>query len=294
MTKGSSSCFGQPTACKHYLTVGAIFRDEASYLKEWIEFHRMVGVEHFILYNNSSTDNYLKILSPYLQTGIVELIDWPSTPAEYLDAQKRAYNHCIRTNVGVTFWLALIDIDEFIVPVDSEDMIFHLSQYDNERYVGAIQVNWQLYGTSFLPTLPKDKLMVESLVWKAPWNYEAEDRPDNTVFKSIVRPHAIEFYRIHEGDFKENCYALPKRKLKLFQQEVQIDHLRINHYWTRAEDFFYEVKINRRMTYHRDDSYIKVMTQKLIDLNHVQDATMFRFVHSLQERVDCPEVYQKF
>lgn len=30
-----------------YLAVCAIFRDEAPYLAEWIEFHRLVGVEHF-------------------------------------------------------------------------------------------------------------------------------------------------------------------------------------------------------------------------------------------------------
>lgn len=292
MTRGSSSCFLQPTDCKYYLAVGAIFRDEAPYLKEWIEFHRMVGVERFILYDNGSTDNYLEILSPYLQAGIVELIDWPSTPAGWLDAQRRANNHCIRANAGVAFWLALIDLDEFVVPVDSEHLVPYLSRYDKERYVGSIQVNWQLYGTSFLPALPRDKLMVASLVWKAPWNYEAEDRPDNTVFKSIIRPHAVEFFRVHEGDFKSDYYALPRGKFKQIQQEVQIDHLRINHYWTRAEDFFYEVKIDRRLTF-RDSSYVEVMKQKLIDLNRVQDTTMFRFIPMLQERVNCPGVYQE-
>lgn len=42
---------------KHdYLSIGAIFKDEAPYLAEWIEFHRLVGVEHFFLYDNLSTD----------------------------------------------------------------------------------------------------------------------------------------------------------------------------------------------------------------------------------------------
>ena len=31
-----------------------IFKNEAPYLKEWIEFNHLIGVEHFFLYNNNS------------------------------------------------------------------------------------------------------------------------------------------------------------------------------------------------------------------------------------------------
>ena len=42
-----------------YLAVCAIYRNEAPYLREWIEFHRLVGVERFFLYNNESTDDHM-------------------------------------------------------------------------------------------------------------------------------------------------------------------------------------------------------------------------------------------
>ncbi len=49
----------------YYLSIGAIFNDEADYLKEWIEYHRLAGpVEHFYLYNNNSQDHYLDVLQP--------------------------------------------------------------------------------------------------------------------------------------------------------------------------------------------------------------------------------------
>ena len=272
-------------ACTYYLSIGAIFRDEAPYLKEWIEFHRLVGVEHFYLYNNSSVDGYLSILSPYIQAGVVDLLDWPSTPEQYVEEQKLAYRHCIQKREGETFWLALVDIDEFIAPVDTPSVPSYLAQFDDEKYLGAVQINWQLYGTSFLAKLPQDRLMIESLIWKAPWDYHTKSRPDNTVFKSIVRPHAVKEYRIHEGALKEKFYPLPKNKFKLFQQPVQIEHLRINHYWTRAEDFFYDVKINRRMMF-RDDDYLKVILRKLGELNQVEDTIMYRFVPELKKKME--------
>ena len=58
------------------LYVCAIFKNETPYLKEWIEFHRIVGVEKFILYQNNSVDDYRYVLDPYVAEGIVELIDW--------------------------------------------------------------------------------------------------------------------------------------------------------------------------------------------------------------------------
>jgi hypothetical protein len=36
--------------------VCAIFKDEAPYLLEWIAFHRMVGIDLLVLYDNGSTD----------------------------------------------------------------------------------------------------------------------------------------------------------------------------------------------------------------------------------------------
>jgi hypothetical protein len=69
---------------KHYLSVCAIFRDEGPYLREWIEFHRLQGVEHFYLYDNLSTDDGPEILAPYVETGIVTLRGWGHQPGQLL------------------------------------------------------------------------------------------------------------------------------------------------------------------------------------------------------------------
>ena len=67
-----------------YLSACAIFRDEAAYLAEWIAFHRLVGVEHFFLYDNGSADHPEAVLAPYLAEGEVTLVPGPfpstSTP----------------------------------------------------------------------------------------------------------------------------------------------------------------------------------------------------------------------
>ena len=72
--------FAGPPASMTYLSVGAIFRDEADYLQEWIEFHRLVGVERFFLYDNGSVDDWRTVLAPYMRDGIVDVHDWPRGP----------------------------------------------------------------------------------------------------------------------------------------------------------------------------------------------------------------------
>ena len=48
-----------------------IAKNEASYIKEWLDFHIKQGVTNFIIYDNESTDNFREVLQPYIESGIV-------------------------------------------------------------------------------------------------------------------------------------------------------------------------------------------------------------------------------
>mgnify|MGYP002617198365 CR=1 FL=1 len=90
---------------QYKVSIGAIFKNEALYLKEWIEFHRIVGVEHFYLYNNNSDDNYREVLEPYIKRNIVTLVDWPKN-----QAQIEAYKDCIsmqKKRAGWDLWILM-------------------------------------------------------------------------------------------------------------------------------------------------------------------------------------------
>ena len=93
----------------YYLSVCAIFKNEGPILKEWIEYHLLVGVDHFFLYNNFSDDNYREILAPYIERGIVDLIDWPVPQGQF-----PAYEDCWQKFRETTRWIALIDLNEFL------------------------------------------------------------------------------------------------------------------------------------------------------------------------------------
>lgn len=140
--KGYSKAISVETQGKKYnVSICAIFKNEAPYLKEWIEFNNIVGVDHFYMYNNNSEDDYEAVLKPYIKSGLVTLIDWPQN-----QKQMECYQTCIKDFSGESKWLGFIDIDEFIVPKSTDSIYEFLKAFENKA--GAVNLYWKLFGTS--------------------------------------------------------------------------------------------------------------------------------------------------
>lgn len=139
---------------KYYTAVCAIFKNEANYLKEWIEFHKIIGIEHFYLYNNFSDDNYKQVLETYVEDKTVTLIEWPIK-----QGQMAAYKDCAEKYSCETNWIAYIDLDEFIVPNTKDNIKDILVKFEKNRPV--VIAYWNLFGTSGLISREEDGLITE-------------------------------------------------------------------------------------------------------------------------------------
>ena len=64
------------------IAVCAIFKDEAPYLLEWIAFHKMIGVDLFVLYDNGSTDGGPELIRRSSFARNVTLIEWSDRPGQ--------------------------------------------------------------------------------------------------------------------------------------------------------------------------------------------------------------------
>ena len=96
------------------LSIVAILKNEGPYLKEWLDYHLLAGVDHFYLYDNDSPDNQAEVAKPYVEAGLVTYIPFPGKKMQfpaYTDAQKRFKFQCR--------YMAIIDGDEFIFPKSS-------------------------------------------------------------------------------------------------------------------------------------------------------------------------------
>ena len=57
------------------LVLGAVFRNEADNMVEYVEHYLFHGVEHLYLINDGSTDNFREVLAPYIERGLVSLFE---------------------------------------------------------------------------------------------------------------------------------------------------------------------------------------------------------------------------
>ena len=226
------------------IALTAIFRDEARFLKEWIEYHRLIGVERFYLTNHLSVDNYLEVLQPYIDQGIVDLREERSDTDLFLSWNKiqlNSYSIALTKARDEAKWVIVIDTDEFVVP-KGQPLSTILK---NSEKFGGIAINWQIFGTSYVEKIPEGKLLIETLLLKAPKEFH-----ENHYYKLIVQPkHVGKFMTPHYCRFNppySGCDMGGNGLNGNMSPKIHTDLIQINHYWTRDEDFYVNVKVARK------------------------------------------------
>jgi hypothetical protein len=213
---------------KAYLSVCGVYRDEAPYLREWIEFHRLVGVERFFLYDNYSEDEHREVLEPYIENGVVVLHDWPQPIVPR--GQLNAYNHCIEHYRNETRWLAIIDVgDNFIFSPTGRPIAEVLTEYEQWPGVG---LHWLTFGSSGHRTKPPG-LVIESYLRRA------ED-PQRRLVKAIVEPGRVARVLSDMHTEYTEGFAVDENKEPLeqglYSKTRSYAKLRLNHYARKSDE----------------------------------------------------------
>lgn len=279
---------------RHELAIGAIFKNEARYLEEWLTFHHGVGVDHFYLYNNNSTDGFRELLQPWQRRGLVTLIEWPE-----LGGQASAYSHCIRRFRNHARWIAFIDMDEFLFSPQSVDLRDVLRQYAD---VPAIFVYWVLFGSSGHVSRPAGNVIesytrcldLQSAV-NDTFDHRKEPGKVNYVTgwaqdgKSIVNPRLIRWFVVHKpkevwvGSTVDENRKPPQQRV--IGSSISYSILRINHYWSKSIEELTE-KVGKGMVNYRTQPTkdLENWLRREKELNVAEDRTILATWRTIQER----------
>jgi hypothetical protein len=256
------ACFPVDGVCvPHYLSILALVKNETAYLAEWLEYHLIVGVDKFWIVDNDSSDNPGAFLAPYIAAGLVNFTSWPGRGQHY-----QIYHALCPMLNNETFWLALIDVDEFLVPVDVRSVPAVLRRLEN--FV-AITVNWLVYGTNGQLT-KKPGLVMERFRNHTDWNLG-----HNRFTKMIANPRQILEFRIHEhlyfGNWKSRNPIGRRNNIPMFHRPACHKALWLNHYWTKSREEFV-ARRTRGPGFTADPEEIKRNLRTLShDLSLVQD-----------------------
>ncbi|MCR4859538.1 MAG: glycosyltransferase family 92 protein [Bacteroidales bacterium] len=141
---------------KYGISVCQIFKDEAPYLREWLEYHLLIGIDHFYFYDNNSSDEFERVLAPYIDKGIVTLISWPP-----LAAQVAAYEDCIKRFREESEWIGFLDVDEFVVPVAASSFPAFLKGFSIRP---SVVLYWRFFGSEGRIDRDRTGLVTEDFV----------------------------------------------------------------------------------------------------------------------------------
>ena len=218
-------CHTQP---QYYLSVCAIAKNEGPYFKEWIEWHRSKGVEKFYIYDNGSTDNTKEVLAPYIESGLVEYTFFPGQKR-----QLAAYDDCFERHRSETRWLAVIDLDEYIVPVKDRTIPGFLHRMEE---FSVVEINWLVYGSGGAEKREPGGVMERFRKHSLPGHRL------NRHVKSIADPRRVcTMTGCHEAarlsGRAADSHGVPLKK-GFRDREPQQDIIRINHYAVKSYEEF--------------------------------------------------------
>jgi hypothetical protein len=115
-----------------------ICKDENQYLKEWIDYHRDLGFNHFFIYDNNSRIPISKTIDKQPDCTVIVWKD------DKLGKQNRAYFDCCQKNKQYD-WILFIDTDEFLILKKHKTVQEFLGYYKSFLAVG---LNWICYTSS--------------------------------------------------------------------------------------------------------------------------------------------------
>lgn len=248
----------ESTSPRYYLAVCAIAKNEGPYFKEWIEWHKKQGVQKFYIYDNESSDSTKEELTPYIESGLVEYTYFPGKKR-----QLAAYDDCIEKHRFDARWIAIIDLDEFIVPIKDKSIPEFLHRMEK---FSSVEINWLVYGSGGA------KKKIPGGVMERFHCHSIPTHRLNTHVKSIIDPRRVctmtgchEAARLYGKSADSHGNILKKG----FGDRIpQQDVIRINHYAVKSYEEFLgkRARGRARINTMRDLSYFDEY-----DLNDIKE-----------------------
>ncbi|MDP8207399.1 MAG: glycosyltransferase family 92 protein [Candidatus Electryonea clarkiae] len=263
----------------HYLSLCCIAQDETPYLRAWVEYHRLAGVEHFYIYDNESKVPISDTLKGYIDHGIVDVI-----PVKGKNQQLPAYDHCLNEfGKKQSRWIGFIDMDEFLLPLKTDDLRVLISDY--EEY-GGLAVNWSIFGSNSheeSPGAPQIK------------HYTMRTRSDYAVnhhIKSIIKPTKVvqaknpHCFMYVPGNI---CVNEKYESVHYAYSPFSNEKILVNHYFNRSSED-YEEKINRGRADRDDYVYSMWRFDKVNRFSTAKDKRSWKYLELLEELLDSEDV----
>ena len=262
--------------------IGAIFKNEEPYILEWIAYHQSIGVNRFYIVDNISSDGSSELLCALHSLGIITRIEYKNESG--VKPQLPAYRMIIKELKDDDELIAFIDADEFIHFNDPSEGVNAIKNIFADRDIGAVALNWAIYGSSKCIVPRHDSLVIERFDHRAP-----QDFPANNHYKSVVRKSSLidtcdtaHFFKINGNYVLTDLTEVDK--LTGLSVKVSWDICRINHYVVKSKSEFFAKKAARGRPSGKDsDLNGKFFNNH--DINSIREQYPYSFISNVKNNI---------
>jgi hypothetical protein len=275
-------------------------KNEGPFILEWLAYHRMIGVDDFLIYTNDCTDGTDTMLDLLQQKGLVQhrqnpfkTMDMPPQHA----ALQSAESEPLMMNSD---WAICMDVDEFINIKVGDGTLPALFAAMEQAIPGAnmIALTWRLFGNADIDTY-QDRFLIEQFALAAPeivrkphqaWGFKTLFR-NIDIYKKLgvhrpkgLRPDLWDQVKWLNGSGAPMPRELFRNGWRSTVETYGYDWVQLNHYAVRSAESFL-VKRDRGRVNHVDrDQGLHYWFR--MNFNMVEDRSVQRMIPAARAEYD--------
>jgi hypothetical protein len=284
----------EPQSTRNGIAIVACVKNEVSYIVEWVRFHQAIGVRHFILYDDKSTDGTFDLLKGMMSGSELTVIPWSmhmyfGEPERLLNGQVIAFAHAINNFGGAFDRMAFIDVDEFLLPKNARTLQAALAPSEG---FPNVSLPWHMFGHSGheqRPELPVTRAYTK----RVPDPMMRHEHAVN--FKCIIDPTQVTKVAVHHFDTRSygdktsnDAGVLATYRDRKRPEFYSAQNIQLNHYYSRSREEFRQ-KIARGWSYDSASSKYRDKAEAIagyLEDNPREDRSMIDFLDTHAIKLD--------
>lgn len=231
-------------------TIVTTMKNEGPFILEWIAYHRMIGVNDFLVYTNDCTDGTDTMLQLLQEKGIVQYRENPFPGTKFKPQQAALMAADKEPIVRNADWLICMDVDEYINIHTGEGRLEDL--FAAVKDANMIAITWRLFGNNDIHEF-EDTLLCEAFTRCAPelirkphqaWGFKTLYR-NQSIFKKMgvhrpkgLKPQLWESINWVNGSGEQMPSNMFRNGWRSTTTTYGYDLVTLNHYAVRSAESF--------------------------------------------------------
>ena len=263
---------------KYNISVCALVSGEEDFLEEWMEYHSLIGVDHFYLYYLSRSQGLERLMNHYCQKEKVSWVYWPCSILQkkdnpqvwYLAALTTIYQNAIKYRAcHESQWVCCLEVSEFLLPVSKNHLQDLIQKYSDYSALLLESVCYKVSNPN--ETSSKSSIMESKFIIQNP------EKDSMKTCKMLIKPQDCSFFIC--SPFR--CILKKHRKSLALSDSF----LRVNHYFCRTQSDQEDIPIGDNL--YLSDQEFRTKKEDYLDRGfHIfdNDSFILRYAQKLSEK----------